>query len=98
MTSSGNSTSAAPIDAAEELKVRLRADLRAAMLAKASVEVAVLRALMAALDNAQAVPLRPDQLRYLAHRFGDGSAEAPRLTLTDIEVAALLDRERHDRL
>jgi len=98
MNTDRSSTPPAPFDAAEGLKARLRADLLAAMRAKATVEVAVLRALVAALDNAQAVPLAPGHQRYVEYRFGDRSAEVPRLAVSGVEVADLLDRERRDRL
>jgi len=41
-------------DAGGEMKVRLRADLRAAMKDRRAVEAKVIRALIAALDNAEA--------------------------------------------
>jgi uncharacterized protein YqeY len=44
-------------DAAEAMRQRLQADLRVAMKQRLSFDVAALRVLIAALDNAEAVPL-----------------------------------------
>jgi len=81
---------------ATALKERLRADLKAAMQARASDEVRVLRQLIAALDNAEAVPIgsAPKQVR-----LGDGaaSAEAMRRDLDADDVAALLAAEMDAR-
>ena len=93
---------------AAALKERLRADLKSAMQAKASADVAVLRTLIAALDNAEAVPTQQD--RYVPRAFGDGSNEIARQQLdkaavdtvlgAEIEsrLAAAADYERHNRL
>jgi hypothetical protein len=80
-------------DAAEVLKSKLRRDLRSAMLTKDPLRVRVLRALVAALDDAQAVPPGEQHARYIVHAFGDRSAEVPRLSLTEKDVQALLARE-----
>ncbi len=85
-------------DFAEALKARLRRDLKAAMQARASAEIRVLRALIAALDNAQAVPVAPGHQRYVEHAFGDPAAEIPRLRLDAAPVLALLGREARERL
>jgi len=93
---------------AAALKDRLRADLKSAMQAKASADVRVLRTLIAALDNAEAVPSQQD--RYVPRAFGEAGAEVARLDLdaaavddllvTEIEsrLAAAADYERHQRL
>jgi hypothetical protein len=80
-------------DAAEVMKSRLRADLRSAMLAKDPLRVRVLRALVAAIDDAQAVPPGEQHQRYVVHAFGDRSAEVPRLRLAEEDVQSLLARE-----
>ncbi len=80
-------------DAAETAKTRLRGDLRSAMRARNAEETAVLRALIAALDNAQAAPVGDKHLRYVVHQFGDRSAEVPRLSLDEAEVRCLVERE-----
>lgn len=81
---------------ATELKLRLRADLTAAMRARAADEVRVLRALIAAFDNAEAVAVegKPDPFRKL----GDPSGEVARRELGAGEVGALLEAEIESRL
>jgi len=83
-------------DAAEALKDRLRADIKAAMQARAADEVRVLRTLLAAIDNAQAVPVAPGQ-SALPTRFGDGASEVPRLVLTESALSAVLLAEIAER-
>lgn len=69
-------------DPAETMRRRLQADLRAAMKARAALEVAVLRRLIAAIDNAGAVPLPP--------RSEPIRSEVPRRRLDGGEVQTLL--------
>lgn len=85
-------------DAAEHLKARLRTDLRAAMRERVTTEISVLRALIAAIDNAQAAPIGEAHQRYVELRFGDRSAETPRLCLSGADVDALLEREVREKL
>ena len=66
---------------ATALKERLRADLKAAMQARASDEIRLLRTLIAALDNAEAVPGTPGG--YVHRAFGDAGAEVARLELDE---------------
>lgn len=92
---------------ATALKQRLREDLKAAMQAKAAGEVRLLRTLIAALDNAEAVPAETG--RYVSRAFGDATAERPRreLDVDDVEAllageiearrAAAADYDRHQR-
>ncbi len=92
---------------AAALKDRLRTDLKIAMQAKASGEVRLLRTLIAALDNAEAVP-REDG-NNLPVAFGDASGEVARLRLdaaavddllaaeTEARLTAAADYERHNR-
>ncbi len=77
---------------ATALKQRLREDLKAAMQAKAADEVRVLRALIAALDNAEAVP--PETGPYVPRAFGDATAERPRRQLDEDAVGAARGRDR----
>ena len=81
---------------AAALKDRLRADLKAAMRARATDEVRLLRTLIAALDNAEAVPGAQD--RHAQRAFGDPSGEVPRLVLDDAAVGRLLASEIESRL
>ncbi|MFG1426562.1 hypothetical protein [Roseixanthobacter glucoisosaccharinicivorans] len=80
-------------DEAEALKVRLRKDLRDAMVAREPVRVRVLRLLVSELDNAQAVPLASEHKTYVVRDFGDPSVEVPRLSLTADAVRRLLELE-----
>jgi uncharacterized protein YqeY len=94
---------------ATALKERLRGDLKAAMQARASDEVRVLRVLIAALDNAEAVSVERAQNNALPRVFGDPAGEVSRRELDGAAVDALLaseagarleaaaDYERHDR-
>lgn len=84
-------------DAAETMKVRLRADLKVAMTARETARVAVLRALIATLDNAQAVPVGEGHQRYQELAFGDRAAEVPRLSLKPGDVRALFAAEADSR-
>ncbi len=80
---------------ATALKERLRADLKAALQARASDEVRLLRTLIAALDNAEAVP---GEYNALPRAFGDPSGEVTRRELDGSAVGALLVSEVEDRL
>ncbi|MBW8755761.1 MAG: GatB/YqeY domain-containing protein, partial [Sphingomonadales bacterium] len=68
------------------LKDRLRQDLKVAMQAKRGETAKVLRVILAAIDNAEAVPITESRATQPA-RFGDGSAEAPRRRLSPDELA-----------
>lgn len=77
-------------DAGREIKVELRRDLITAMKRGDKSETALLRQLVAALDNAEAVPLREERVSVDRHAFGDGSAEADRRVLSPGDVQALI--------
>jgi uncharacterized protein YqeY len=77
-------------DAAETLRIQLRADLKLAMQARNGVATRVLRLLVAAIDNAQAVPVDPDDRSGGLNRFGDGAVEVARTSLSEADVQALL--------
>lgn len=86
-------------DAASSMKVRLRADLRAAMKDGRTVETNVFRALVAAIDNAEAPPNHDGRTAPVHHHFQNGSAEVERLLLSrtqvrDILLAEIRERER----
>jgi len=78
--------------------MRVRADLKAAMLERRKVEVRALRALLAAIDDAQAVPLGGDHDKYVVRSFGDVGVEVPRRTLSADALQALLRREQAERV
>jgi len=77
-------------DAAETLRTQLRAHLKLAMQARNGVETRVLRLLVAAIDNAQAVALNPDDRSGGLNRFGDGSVEVVRASLSEVDLQTLL--------
>jgi uncharacterized protein YqeY len=83
---------------ATALKERLRADLKAAMQAKATVEVRLLRTLVAALDNAEAVRDERVPDKYVARSFGDPSGEIARRELDRDAISELLAAEVEARL
>jgi uncharacterized protein len=76
------------------MKDRLRADLKLALVAKRSAEVAVLRTLIAAIDNKEAPPLTDGRT---AHWGEPGLAETPRLLLDAERVRAILLDEIAER-
>jgi len=80
--------------AIDTVRTRIRMDLRAAMSAKRMDEVGVLRTLLAALDNAEAVPVAPE--RYTERAFGDPATEVPRKVLSAEDVAAILKAEQRE--
>lgn len=86
-----------PYDAAAALKIRLRKDITAAMKARARDEVSLLRALLGAIDNGEAVAVAPVSASLVRHDFHAGSAEVERLVLDDVALAALLAREIAER-
>jgi uncharacterized protein YqeY len=80
---------------AAALKERLRGDLKAAMQAKAAAEVRLLRTLIAALDNAEAVP---GASKYVPRAFGETGTEVARLQLDGAAVEGILAAEIDTRL
>jgi uncharacterized protein YqeY len=74
-------------DPAESLRQRLQTDLRLAMKSREVFEVAVLRMLITAIDNAGAVPLSP---KSEPPQF---EAERRRLSLDELEAILLREHE-----
>jgi len=83
-------------NAGEDMKLRLRADLKAAMKEKRADEVKVLRVLIAALDNAEAPDVAPQALA-VEQMGGLGSAEMQRLALDADSVRAVLEADAAER-
>jgi uncharacterized protein len=83
-------------DAATAMKLRLRDDLRAAMAGKRPAEVAVLRTLLGALDQAEAVAVVARGREYVSLKFGDPAVEVPRKRLSTDEVREVVSRERDE--
>jgi len=92
-------------DAAEPMRERLQADLRAALKARNKQSVSVLRALIAAIDNAGAIALEaggapanprlPGGSQYVV--TGGGQSEAARKPLSAQDIDTLLVREAGER-
>jgi len=93
-----DSVNSATENAGEAMKTQLRRDLRAAMKRGDKDETAVLRELVAALDNAEAAPLREERPSVDRHAFSDGSAECQRRMLTQRDVHALMLGEMNARV
>lgn len=73
-------------NAADQMKARLRGDLRKAMKERRGQESQLIRALIAALDNAEAPPVTTSQIQSEQHRFENGTAETERLILGQAQV------------
>jgi len=82
----------------QELTARLRVDLKAAMRGRCLAEVKVLRGLIAAIDDAQAVPVGSLHETYVVRAFGDPSVEVPRRDLGAEDLCRLLESESSARL
>lgn len=80
-------------DASTSTKDLLRKDLRVALRAREALTVSTLRSLIAAIDNAQAVPVADAHQRYIVRPFSDGSAEATRRALSETDVRRILEEE-----
>lgn len=85
-----------PKDSGTEAKARLRADLVAAMKLGQKREASVIRGLIAAIDNAEAAPVRTEPASQF-HDFHSGSAEVARLTLDRDQVRGVILREIDER-
>jgi uncharacterized protein YqeY len=86
-------------DAGRDMRARLRADLRTAMKGRHAIEAKVIRALIAAIDNAEAPPAHEAQTALARLDFRSGSAEVERLLLSGahvygVIVADIQERER----
>ncbi len=81
------------ISAGAKMKSRLRGALTVAMKEKNTSEASLLRVLIAAIDNAEAPPARPERPSLVHHDFWDGSAEVERLFLDEDRVRAIISNE-----
>lgn len=88
----------------DPMRTTMRADLTAAVKARAKAAIAALRSALAAIENAEAVPVDESTKSTTgtsqvvgATAFGDGAAEAERRELTDAEVAAIVANEVTER-
>lgn len=80
-------------DAGRDTKARLRADLHTAMKDRRTIDVKVIRSLVAAIDNAEAPTIQAGRTAPARH----GSAEVERLLLSRSQVRHLLLAEIHER-
>ncbi|MBR8743923.1 hypothetical protein [Nocardiopsis sp. MG754419] len=97
-----DTTGPAPVEDTAALRSMLRADLTTAMKARRRDSVAALRTTIAALDNAEAVPVRGAPAETTgAHiagaEHGVGSTEARRRALTLDEALSLLRAQIEER-
>lgn len=86
-----------PEDAGRDMKTRLRVDLRNAMKDGRMMEAKVIRALVAAIDNAETPPVPAAQTIPIRHRFHARSAEVERLMLSRFHIRRILTAELYDR-
>ena len=77
------------------MKIRLRADIRAAMKDGRQDETKLFRALVAAIDNAEAPPARQESSTPV--QFQSGAAEVERLVLSRSDVAQVLQAAISER-
>src|ERR1044072_2468326 len=84
--------------AVDAMKLRLRRDLRAALAERRASDVAVLRGLLGALDQAEAVPIAPAGGGHVSFRFGDPGAEGPRKRPAPEDARAVIRKERDELL
>lgn len=87
------------------MRTTMRADLILAVKARDKAATAALRSALAAIENAEAIPVDESTKSTTgtaqvvgATAFGDGAAEAERRELTDAEVAAIVANEVADRI
>ncbi len=83
------------------IRDRLRAALRTSMKARDQLAVDAIRTALAAIDNAEAVEIA-DTTAFSVSRIagsvaGVAAAEVPRRSLTETEMAELVEREAADR-
>jgi uncharacterized protein YqeY len=76
-----------------KLRTRLQADLKTAMKTRDTLSTAVLRFVLAALDNASAIPIDSTHVRVHG-KSGDVSGRQ----LTEADCAAILQHEADNRL
>ena len=85
-------------DPAEDMKSRIRADLKTAMREQRANDVATLRSMIGAIDNAQAQPVGDRHDNYRLLPFNDASVEVPRRSLAEADLQHLIEAEIEVRL
>ncbi|MFN3623448.1 MAG: hypothetical protein ACK4TP_05230 [Hyphomicrobium sp.] len=84
-------------DGGTQMKARLRVDLTAAIKLGRKRDAALIRELIAAIDNAEAAPDPGERASLVRHDFHSGSAEVERLFLSKHQVRSVLLREIEKR-
>ncbi len=84
------------------IRDRLRAALRIAMTSRDTLAVDAIRTALAAIDNAEAVDIADTTTAFSVSRIagsvaGVAGADVPRRSLTEAEMAELVEREAADR-
>jgi uncharacterized protein YqeY len=83
------------------MRTDLRRDLTAALKARDRVAIAALRSALAAIDNAEAVPVdqsvHSTESEHVAGAVGLGGAEVQRRQLTDTDLQAIVQNEVRER-
>lgn len=77
------------------IRKQMKTDLLQAMKAGRKADVTTLRTLIAAIDNAEAVPL--DETRAIPVNFKGRNEDVPRLQLTPEDIQQILRREAQER-
>lgn len=78
-----------------QLREQMKTDLRSAMKARATEDVVTLRSVLAAIDNAEAVPVAPTS-SSVAPVIGR-SADVPRKVLSADDIRQLVQHEVDER-
>ena len=78
-----------------QLRQKMKIDLMNAMKAREQLKVATLRSVLAALDNAEAVPA-VERPRLTAPVIGQ-SQEVPRRVLSEEDIRTIIQREADER-
>lgn len=78
-----------------QLREQLKADLRQAMKARQSATVATLRAVLAAIDNAEAVPV--EELALPVEPVLGQRHEVPRKLLSAADIRQIIENEAAER-
>lgn len=85
-----------------DLQARLRADLITARKARDTATTAVLRSTLAAISNAEALPVAEASLAgdgpIAGAAMGVGATEAVRRDLTDDDIRAIISGEQTERI
>lgn len=79
------------------IRSRVQESLKQAMLDRDRAKVSTLRTVISAIDNASAVPASVDGLAIEASPIGAGASDVERRSLTESEIAEILESEALER-